>query len=78
MTKIASMRIKIQETETYQGLQPIVQKIMMTRNNVKHIEHGFVVAQNIGLTKWKKQSNYTWRNIAIIEELLKKYPKNVS
>ena len=62
---------KIRATEMYGSLIPVLRTIILKRNNVAHIQHGYTVAKNVGLPKWKKQTNYKERNIVIIEQILK-------
>ncbi len=61
---------RIRATEMYKKLIPVLQSIILKRNNVAYIKHGYTVAKNIGYKNWLKQSDYKERNQIIIKELL--------
>tara|TARA_R100000781_G_scaffold113591_1_gene82412 strand:+ start:13184 stop:13411 length:228 start_codon:yes stop_codon:yes gene_type:complete len=68
--KLKSFRERLMETEYFNGLPKVVQKIALQKNNLNHIEHGYNVAMNIGFDKWESQSGFSFRNKEIIRELI--------
>lgn len=62
-------RKKVIETKTYKDLSFIQRKMVITRNNLKQIEHCMVVIEHIGFDQWKKISNPNYTNKLIIKDL---------
>ena len=74
MTKtIATRPIKerVKDTQSFKSLSVIGQKLFLKRNNLVSIEHALTVIENIGFDEWERISNYPYRNILVIEDLLK-------
>jgi len=63
----------VKKTEAYKGLTPMLQKMVLKRNNmVRSVNHSYQVAKNIGLDKWKSITNARYYNVLIVEEILNK------
>jgi hypothetical protein len=74
MTKtIATIPIKerVKDTQSFKSLSVIGQRLFLKRNNLASIEHALTVIENIGFEDWERISNYTYRNILVIKDLLK-------
>lgn len=64
-----SFREKVEATATYKSLTGVQRISTLSTTNLKHLEAGFTISKNIGFEKWKNQSGYLERNIAIISDL---------
>lgn len=61
---------QVKETEAYKGLSKMLQKMVVSRNNMKNaIQHGVSVVNNIGFDAWDKQTTSRPHNRLIIQEL---------
>ncbi len=67
---ISSFRERVKNSETFKSWSPVVQKISMTRNNLKVINDGLTIAENVGIKKFEKEFNYHARNVELIKELM--------
>jgi hypothetical protein len=63
-------RTKIEKTNYYKKLNFIQRENVMKRPNRLKIEHGYQVAQNIGLEQWERQSAFNLHNSEIIKEIV--------
>lgn len=73
-TKNKSIKVtreQIKETKAFKSASKMRQNITLNRTNFKWIEHGVNVATNIGFEKWDNQTQSTFTNREIIEELIK-------
>jgi len=61
---------KLEATETYISFPHVVRKITSSRNNVKHLLRGYLVAKNLGFKKFEKEFNYSSRNLLLIKEII--------
>ncbi len=62
---------QIKETKVFQGLSYIQRRIASSGNNMKAIKNNILVVDSIGIEKWREQSNPTYLNKQIVEELIK-------
>lgn len=60
----------IKSTPTFQSLSRISQQILLSRNQVKAMEHNITLAKNIGYEKFESQSSALYRNKLIVKEIL--------
>jgi len=60
---------EIKKTQTFMELSPMVQKTILNRTIVKHIEHGVNVSINTGFENWQKQTAFNYTNQKIVKEL---------
>jgi hypothetical protein len=60
---------EIRKTQTFMDLSPMVQKTILNRTVVKHIEHGVNVSINAGFECWQKQTAFNATNQKIVKEL---------
>lgn len=67
----------LEKTEYFKSLSIIIQKITFSRNNLKHIHRGYLVAKNVGFKKLEKEYNYTYRNLLLIKEVIDHESKRV-
>ena len=65
------------KTDYFKSLSSVIQKITFSRNNLKHIHRGYLVAKRIGFKKFEKEFNYTERNLLLIKEILDHESKRV-
>ncbi len=68
--QIKSFRDEVKESKTFQSWSPIVKKISLTRNCLKVLHDGVIIARNIGFEKWEKQTAMKFRNIELVKEIL--------
>lgn len=66
-----SIRDKMIETPTYKKLDQSQQNVLLKKESVRQIEHGFNVATNIGVDKWESLSGLNDRQKNIVKDLLK-------
>lgn len=64
-------REQIEATKAFQKASKIIQKLTLNHTNMKWIIHGVNVSTNIGFEKWNGQTQSTFTNRGIIEELIK-------
>ena len=67
----SNLRDKIKSTEAYQNLSKIQQKMFLSGNNIRNIQHAINVIGNIGFEEWYRISDYSFNSIEIIKELTK-------
>ena len=60
---------QVKATNTYKNLNFIGRKLTVSPNNVKAIDNGIKSAKEIGIEKWKNESNSGNINKLIVEEL---------
>ena len=65
-----TFRQKVKQTEAYKSLSKMAQMIVRNRNNIKYLEHGYNVATYQGYKTWEQISNFSYRNRAIIKEMV--------
>ena len=70
MNNQADILTNIMETATYNELSFIQRKIIRARHNVEAIEHGLILAKNIGYEKWIATSQASNRNKLIVKDLI--------
>ena len=74
MTKTIAIRPikeRVKDTQSFKSLSVIGQKLFLKRNNLVSIEHALNVIEHIGFDEWERISNYTYRNILVIKDLIK-------
>lgn len=64
-------REQIQETDAFKKATKMIQKLTLNRTNFRCIQHGVNVVSNIGFEKWDQQTQSSWINREIIQELVK-------
>lgn len=70
MTQIRISKDKIKATSAFKDLNHIQKKLTVKRNNVLQIENAINVISNRGYVYWHKNSNYSYHNIRIIDEIV--------
>lgn len=70
-TTITITREQIKKTKAFQNATAMMQNLALGRTNYRCIEHGVNVATNIGFEKWDAQTNASFLNREIIQELIK-------
>ena len=65
-----SFREKVEATPTYKSLNSVQKEFASSKSNMKHLEDGVTIANNIGYDKWKQQSGYTERNANIVFDII--------
>lgn len=70
MTQIRISKDKIKSTNAFSNLSPIQKQLTVKRNNVLQIENAINVISNRGYVYWHKNSNYSYHNIRIIDEII--------
>jgi len=68
---IRPVKERVKETQTFKSLSKIGQKLFMKKTNLVKIDHALKVIGNIGFDEWERISNYSYRNILVIKDLLK-------
>lgn len=63
-------RQKIIETNAYKKMSFIQRKFVITRNNVKQIEHHLKLIENIGYAQWFREHQSTYTNYLIINDIV--------
>ena len=69
--KIVTVK-QIRDTDTFQNLTPIQQKIYMNRNSRRAIEHSVNVVLNQGNNDWFRKTNSSFYHQEIVKELTSK------
>ena len=65
----------IAQTEFFNTLDPILQKITLHKRNREEIEHGVNVAKNLGFEKWNQITATRYTNRMIVKEILEQSSK---
>lgn len=70
VTQIRISKDKIKATNAYNNLNSIQKKLIIKRNNVLQIENAINVINNRGYKFWCKNTNYSYNNTKIIDEII--------
>lgn len=65
------MRELIENTAAFQELNTISQKMLLKRANRIQVEEEIIIAINVGLAQWKKQTPLQARWQEIVEQIVK-------
>lgn len=72
LSEIRIGKEQIQATEVYKNMNFIQKQFVKKYNNVRSINHALNVIKNLGYEQWQKQSNPSYINLLIINEIVKK------
>lgn len=71
---MSTFREKVEATATYKSLNAVQKDFALSTSNIRHLQDGLTIANNIGFEKWKGQSGFSERNTNIVFDLMNELP----